>query len=241
MPDTRRHRGPHPRDHQLFAPGLVDALRDATSEYSWLLGHGYAEPSALTLVGNRHGLTARQRKAVQRASASDAAATDRRARRVGLDALAGRRILIDGLNVIIVTESAFSGGLLIAGRDGALRDLASVHGTWRRVEETARAVEALGRVLEEAAVASATWYLDRPVSNSGRLRALLEARAAVHRWPWQVALHDDPDGVLAVARDAVVASADAFVLDRCRDWVDLPAAVVARDIPRAWMLNLRVP
>ena len=66
MPDTRRHRGPHPQDAELFASETHPTLREAVNHLSWLLTRGYAERSSLKLVGDRFGLQERQRRAVMR-------------------------------------------------------------------------------------------------------------------------------------------------------------------------------
>ena len=41
-------------------------------------------------------------------------------------------------------EAALSGGVILAARDGAYRDMASMHGTYRKVAETLPALELLG-------------------------------------------------------------------------------------------------
>src|SRR5687767_6149055 len=71
----------HPTDQTTFPPAVIPRLRVAVDELSWLLGRGYAEDSALTLVGNRHQLDVRQRMAVRRCACSEAVAHARRARR----------------------------------------------------------------------------------------------------------------------------------------------------------------
>ena len=76
MPDSRRHRGKHPDDDALFGDAAAATLRRATSELSWLLTRGYSETAALQLVGDRHALRARARKAVARASCTDDALAD---------------------------------------------------------------------------------------------------------------------------------------------------------------------
>ena len=52
MPDKRTHRGAHPRDAALFASEKIDAIRSAGADFSLLLGKGYADKSALKLVGD---------------------------------------------------------------------------------------------------------------------------------------------------------------------------------------------
>lgn len=236
MPDTRSHRGPAPGDSVLFGADALPALRAAVRELSWLLGHGYADTSALKLVGDRHALTSRQRIAVRRCACTDAQREARLARRLALTALRDRVVHVDGFNALIVGESALSGGIVLIGRDRAHRDLASVHGTWRRVDETPRAIEAIGRALARAAPREVHWILDRPVGNSGRLRALLAEIATTNGWPWSIELDDAPDRAL-VARTGVIASGDAWILDRCSEWVDLPAAVLAEPTP-SWVVDL---
>src|SRR5262245_31343407 len=85
MPDKRTHRTPHPEDARLFAPDTWPALRSAVAELSWLLTRGYAEPSALKLVGDRYNLCVRQRIAVMRCSCTDSARVARLSREIQPD------------------------------------------------------------------------------------------------------------------------------------------------------------
>lgn len=212
-------------------------LRAAAADLGWLYGRGYAEEAALKLVGDRHRLTARQRKAVERAACSDADRERRLRKRLDTRRLGGRQVVVDGFNCIILCESVLSGAPVFHGADGALRDLASVHGTWRRVTETARAIRALGDVLADAAPSSVRWLLDRPVSNSGRLASMLREQAERMDAPWEVVLAEGVDARLAASGD-VVATGDSWILDRCEAWVDLPRAVLEREAPNAWLLDL---
>jgi hypothetical protein len=239
MPDRRKHRGQHPADAQLFSAPALPALRTATSELSWLLGRGYTDTAALKLVGDRHRLTVRQRHAVQRCACSDEARERRAARRLPAspDALAGRAVVIDGFNCLITVEAALSGALVLVARDGAHRDVSSIHGSYRKVVETAEAVRAVGRALERCRAAAARWVLDKPVSNSGRLRALILDEAGRARWDWSVDLAAGADRVVASA-DGVAATSDGWILDRCAAWVDVPGAVLAAEVPDAWVVDL---
>jgi hypothetical protein len=68
----------------------------------------------------------------------------------------------------------------------------------------------------------------------------MEDIAKEYGWPWDVRLADSPDRELATSRDAVIASGDAAVLDRCGAWISLTAAVVPVVAPAAWILDLGV-
>jgi hypothetical protein len=241
MPDRRQHRGPHPEDAALFGtPARVRTLRRAAGDLAWLLGRQYAPTAALTLVGNRYQLHTRHRQALARAVAAPVVARARRQRQVPATALAGQTVAVDGFNQLITVEVALAGGLLLRGHDGALRDLASVHGTYRTMTDTPRALEALGTVLAALHPQAVQIWLDAPVSNAGRLAQQMRALAATHAWPWQVALVPQVDTVLRQS-SAIVTTSDSGILDAPVCWYDLAAAVVAQDVPMAWCLDLNVP
>ena len=245
MPDRRRHRGQHPEDDRLFATAYHDALRTAVAELSWLLTRGYAIHSALKLAGDRYDLTARQRMAVRRSSCSDQSLDHRAATMTTLKASAGQPIGIDGYNLLITIESALSGGLILVGRDGCCRDLASVHGTYRKVEETKPAVELILDLLSDFDIPRVDWYLDRPVSNSGRLKTLIADAIAESgdtfgpSGRWNIELVDSPDTVLASSSHPAGTS-DSAVLDRCAAWLNLAADIIAARVPAALIVDLRI-
>lgn len=232
MPDRRVHRGPHPEDAELFAPASWPRLQAATGDYSWLLTRGYAEPSAIKIVGDRYALNDRQRVAVARSACSDQAFEARRAKCVALEAIRSQPLWIDGFNLLTTIEVALGGGVILAARDGCYRDIASVHGTYRTVEETRPSIELVGQLIHELRPVDCVWYLDRPVGNSGRLRSILLDVARERNWNWRVELVANPDPILSTA-SAIVATADSAILDRCARWANLGREVIARYIPGA--------
>jgi hypothetical protein len=237
VPDRRTHRGPHPEDVRLFAAESHAQLSQAVDDLSWLLTRGYAPDSSLKLVGDRHGLVARQRIAVARCSCSQADGDRRRKHEVTAQALHNQPIKLDGYNVLTSIEAALSGGVILCARDGAYRDMASMHGTYRKVAETLPALELLGTQLAELQTAQCTWYLDRPVSNSGRLKSLMQELAVKNGWPWQVELAANPDALLAESPE-IVATADSMILDRCRWWCNLVRLIIDRHVGQAWIVDL---
>jgi hypothetical protein len=226
MTDRRRHRGPHPQDHVLFQERVWPRLQAATEHLSWLLTRGYAEPSSLKLVGDRFDLTERQRTAVLRGACSDQQLAARRERLLPLPALEGRTVAIDGFNLLTSVEAGLAGGMLLRCRDGCIRDMASMHGSYRKVEETRPAIELVGALLQRLRVGSAIWLLDQPVSNSGRLKQILLEMAHEGGWDWKAELVPDPDAILSEATECVV-TADSGILDRCRAWRHLAGEALA--------------
>ena len=237
MPDKRTHRGPHPSDKQLFAENAILILLEAVADYSLLLTKGYAEKSALKLVGDRFSLTERQRLAVMRSACSDEQLVSRNRRCVAPENLTDKSIAIDGYNALITIEAAMSGGVILKGRDGCFRDLASIHGTYRKVTETIPAVELIGQFLREAGAGQTLWLLDSPVSNSGRLKTLIGELARKNKCDWEVELLLSPDAELKKT-ERIVASSDSAVLDGCGRWVNLAAEIIMQKLPYATVIDL---
>lgn len=237
MPDSRRHRGAHPDDARLFARDQWPALQRGGAELGWLLDRGYALRSALALVGDRHALTQRERLALARSLCSAEQCARRQAHATPLERARDEEVWIDGYNLLITVESALGGGVILAARDGCYRDLASLHGTYREVSETLPALRLIGDALAAWGIARCRWWLDRPVSNSGRLRQLMLDVAAEARWPWDVALEFSPDAVLANA-PAIVATSDSAVLDRCPRWLNAARLIIDQHVPQAEIVDL---
>jgi hypothetical protein len=237
MPDTRRHRGAHPEDQKLFAKDQLPGLRMAVNELSWLLTRDYAIKGAVKLVGDRHGLTDRQRLAISRAACSDRSLKRRAATHLGMEELRGAELVIDGFNLIITLEAALSGAVLLRCRDGCIRDLSSVHGSYRSVEETGTAIQLIGAGLAAIAPHSVGWLLDRPISNSGRLAKLIRELAAQHVWPWTVETAFNPDRELISSRRIVISS-DGPLLDQVERWTNFSRHLIEKDLDSVWLIDL---
>lgn len=237
MPDIRKHRGAHPEDHQLFSDDQLPALRTAVDELSWLLTRDYSMKSAVKLVGDRHALTDRQRLAISRAACSDQSKTRRAGTQIDLEELQATDLIIDGFNLIITIEAALSGGILFLGRDGCIRDLSSVHGSYRSVNETAGAIRLIGESLAALKPGSGAWLLDRPVSNSGRLAKLIRDSAALEGWPWTVETAFNPDReIISSAR--IVITSDGPLLDRVDRWINFNRYLIEKRLDSVWLVDL---
>ncbi len=237
MPDHRLHRGAHPEDVELFAADQWPALQTAAADLRWLLDHGYALRSSLALTGDRYGLSQRQRLAVARCACSREQYERRDAHRVELGVLNGRELWIDGYNLLISIESALSGGVLLLGRDNCYRDMASLHGTYRQVTETAPAAELIGKVTANWGVTKCCWLLDRTVANSGRLKDVLLRTAEASGWAWQIELEFSPDHILSETNE-IVASSDSVVLDHCQQWCNAARTIIETHVPRSRVVDL---
>lgn len=226
-------RGYEPKDIIEFGHEAAEKLNAAAQEMMFLMNRGYDAKSAYTFVGNHHLLSERQRMALARITSTEAALERREQKRL---LQAPESLVLDGFNTIITLEVALSGSLLLEGMDGTIRDLAGLRGSYRIVDKTVRAVELLLGWLEELGVRSALFYLDRQISNSGRLRALLLDRAVNSGIQVQVELHPGVDGVLSRMKNVV--TADAIILDKCDSWFNLNRGLIEKLVSDAWIFRL---
>ena len=139
--------------------------------------------------------------------------------------LKNKSISIDGFNLLILTESILSGGYILKSRDGVYRDMCSVHSTYKPVEKTEISIKLIGRVLNELEVGATNWYLDRPVSNSGKLKSLLLKFSIENNLQWDVSLAFAPDKILAGKEDVIITS-DGWILDNVKQWFNLPEYII---------------
>ncbi len=152
--------------------------------------------------------------------------------------------MIDGFNALTTIEAALGGGVVLLCRDTTYRDIAGIHGTYRKVAETLPALEIMARVLADLSIARVVWLFDRPVSNSGRIRSLVLQIAAEHAYDWSVDLVNNPDGLMKESPE-IIATADSGVLDAGPRWFNLARHVVERGVPfgldcRSWTVRCRI-
>lgn len=118
--------------------------------------------------------------------------------------------------------------------------MASMHGSYRRVEETVPALALIGETLAAVRCGPCHRWLDEPVSNSGRLRGIILNLATERGWSWTVELTSDPDHNLRDSK-RVIATADGPVLDGCGLWCNLACELVTKCFPSAPIVDLREP
>ena len=232
----QRHRGMHLNDKALFGGEQLLRLHDAVYELCWLLDRGYARHSAVQLVGDHHQLNMRQRFAISRAACSSVSRDLRNKKCLPIESIKDQSLVIDGFNLIITIETGIAGGLLLGCCDGCIRDIASIYGTYRQVQETRQAIELMGDVLQSFAPESVLWLFDKPVSNSGRLAVMVRDIAEAHRWNWQAELSANPDQVILGSHKVAITS-DSAILDGIGHWVNLGAYLVTKYFHEAWLVD----
>ncbi len=219
-------RGYVPEDEKFFSDTAMPTLKQAAQDITYLIDHGYPIKNASVFVGNHYTLSERQRLALVRSVSSDKQLAARS--RNELKTLEeGSVVNIDGFNTIITLEVAFSGSPIFRCMDGTVRDLAGLRGTYRLIDKTEFAINAIGKVLNEHKVKKAVFYLDAPVSNSGRLGQRIKECFETDSFETEIIVINEVD--YALKQLGYVVSGDAIILDNCKSWYNLVGEILAKE------------
>ncbi len=224
MKDAKR--GFVPSDEKEFGAEAIPKLRQAAEDVYYLLNHGYPVKGATRFIGDHFMFSERQRLALARTVSPKDNVISRKARET--TDIAGETIYIDGFNIIIGLEIAFSDSMLFKCMDGTIRDLAGLRGTYRLIPETDLAINALLKTLEKQKVSKAVIYLDKPISNSGRLKQKINEIAENMDIEVEVLIEDAVDYELK--SKPLIASGDAIILDAYEKWFNLAKFVIEDSI-----------
>lgn len=235
MPKILR-RGFDEEDYKYFSESNMEKLKVAQEEVQWLLDRGYKIKPVIELVGGHYLLSARQRTALQRTTAPTYQCEKRKGKMLPLDKAKDGCLFIDGFNLIITLETALSKSAVLLGKDGVLRDLAGLRGTYKIIDKTQTALDIIGKTLKELSVPEVKFYLDSPVSNSGRLRAEILRQAEFWGIHTEAELLPNVDSLLSGMERIV--TGDSILLDGCKSWFNLSRKITEEYIKDAWIVNL---
>lgn len=224
-----RNRGKNTGDDALFgSEKQLAKLKMAVQDMQYLLSRGYAEKASSELAGNRYKLKTRQIQAFRGAAASEEQIQNRKHKQLQAAELKDKTVYLDGFNVVILLESLLSGAYLFEGTDGCFRDLSGVHGTYKRVNQTQKALELTAQFFQKTEIHKLIWIFDKPVSNSGRIKQMVLDFAVENKMDWEAELQFNPDQFL-VDNAEISVSSDAWILDHCKTWFNLIGYLITEE------------
>ncbi|OVE69421.1 hypothetical protein CCS79_05525 [Clostridium diolis] len=230
-------RGFVPSDEIEFNEENLTLLKKAQKDIYYLINQGYSIDKSVEFVGNHFLFSARQRLALKRSISSYKDIISRQKRKI-LDTYENSTLHIDGLNIIITLEVALSNSTLIKCMDGTLRDLAGLRGTYKLIDKTDTAIDLIGKRLDKMKIRKAIFYLDSPVSNTGRLKSRLLELLYKYNFDIEVILIPNADVILNKL-DHVVTS-DGIILNTCESWINLAYEIVEEELPSTSYIDFEI-
>jgi len=206
----------------MLSAKLADAVRDLR----FLLNQGYPRDSAVTFVANHYRLKLNERHLLARCVFSRVEVVGHQEKMVSGAKVRGKRLGVDGYNVLITVESILTGRQVVRCDDGFVRDLRAIFGKYRISSVTPRALTAILKIISGARPMEVVMMFDSQMSRSGELAAEVRKRLR------QVGLRGDARTVAGVDFKVrgfdVASSSDRAIIERARAAWDIPAEVLRR-------------
>ncbi|MCK5056086.1 MAG: DUF434 domain-containing protein [Candidatus Aminicenantes bacterium] len=195
---------------------VTGIFKDALQDYLFLLNRGYPEKPAVKLVGDRYRLSSVERIALYRGLTSEEKALRRRAK-ITVDTK-GKKLYIDGYNVLFTLMNYLFGKLIFIGNDGLMRDCGETYGKIENETLFYRAVDLLLDYIGGCKPAVIKIYFDSPVSGSEQHVNGVEKRLEVKKLAGDVLLVKSADEELKEKTEGIIATCDSEIIDNseCR-------------------------
>lgn len=221
---------------------LRPALREAAADYRWLLDRGYPDQPSIKLVGDRYQLTGIERAMLFRGVFSGLDSERRSGlledTRGLLEAGQGKSLIVDGHNVLFTVWNYLNGRPMVRGSDGFIRDIGGTHTRLPHDERFERLAHVLCECLMHSRLTEATILLDEPLPWSREHRATIEKHWNELRETspeagtyGRLTVKTEPhvDAAVAAVSDAVIATSDTGIINRCAaPVVDLGGHIVTQ-------------
>lgn len=216
------------KDEEEFSKKSINKLYKAGEDLRYLLNRSYNIKGSSTFIGNHYLLSERQRLSIVRGISSDKSVENRKAKEIAINKLENQTVNIDGFNTVITLEVALSNSVILNCMDGTIRDLAGLRGTYKIIDKSELAIKLIGNILEKYKIKKAIFYLDSPVSNSGRLKLKILELLKDYNFQVEAKTINNVDTVLE-SSDCVITS-DAIILDKCNSWINLNKEIIKNNM-----------
>jgi len=213
------------------------SLQQAARDFRFLLNRGYPRKAALELVGNRYGLTYGDRHLLHRGVFSDSDSESRLKKKVFIEYIRNKDLVIDGHNVLITIEAGISGWPLVLGDDGFIRDISGLSGSFKKTETTEKAIQSIIRAIKKIKPSQTLLLLDAPISKSGELAEAVRDYLKKENIPGDAMAAKVPESIL-IGFPGVVATSDTAIIDQSKKVLDLAGYILRKDIELKSLIRL---
>ncbi len=201
-------------------------MENAAKDIRYLLERDYPRNSVIRFISDHYRLSNCQRYTLARTVFSSYTVTERRSKKVQCTGLNGKKVLIDGYNVIITLENILKGEITWSADDSFLRDIKGVHRNHSNDRFTTEAVEEMLYFLLHANVVYVIILLDVQMTKSGELAAFIRKRMKELLLSGDARTSPHVDYDLKISNPSyIVASADGVVIDCMKKVIDIPSCI----------------
>jgi hypothetical protein len=202
-----------------------DRLREAARDYRFLLNKSYPQKATIKLVGDRYQLSGQERSVLYRGISSEISASERK---IKIHGNPGNGPLhIDTYNILFTIGNYLAGRPVYISDDGILRDSGELRGRFGNKKIFEHSMILLESFLTSHSRIEYHFYLDAPVSNSGRLASRISNFLAEHEIKGEAVTVMSPDHELVQQAAGLVCSSDSVIMSGVSTGIfDLPRFIL---------------
>jgi len=200
------------------------SLDKSSQDLKYLLDRGYRRTTALNLVVNRYNLSQKQRNLLLRYVFPEKEIRDHRKRLCPPSRLRGKKVVVDGYNVLVTVEAVLEGKDTVLGMDGILRDVKGIFSKYRFRKESRIAIDKILKKLKDYEPSFVLFIFDSQISRSGELAAFVRERLREHKLKGKAETSPHADGDIKKL-NWITLTSDSVIIEKVDRVVDLPAKV----------------
>ena len=210
---------------EVARTGRETAMILAAEDIRHLLSRGYPRTGVIRFVSDHYRLENRDRHVLMRVVVEPGVAALRVRKRISCASIKDKKVMVDGYNVIIATESVISGEPVFLCDDGFIRDIRGVFRNYKNpVEGVCRQVL---ETLSKCEPDSVTFLFDAQISKSGMLARYIRGLLLGYSISGGARTSKHVDFDLKHC-GMIVATGDGNIIDEVRFAVDIPGCILKK-------------
>jgi len=206
---------------------LIEAIRDMR----YLLSRGYKRELAVNFIANRYMLSKDEKAILYRAVYSKLQAAEHKRKIVSPTHIKGKKVAVDGFNVLITIESALMGKKIFLCDDGFIRDTSAIFGKYKFSNLTKLSLELTLNFLKKYKPKFIAFFFDSPISKSGEIAGLTRFLLKKHGIPGDAKAIKQVDKAV-IEQGEIVASSDHIIIERAKHVLDLAGEIIKEKYPQ---------
>jgi len=200
------------------------SLDKASQDLKYLLDRNYNRTTALNLVVNRYDLSEKNRNLLHRCVFPEKEIRAHRKKLCPPRRMRGKKIVIDGYNVLITVEAVLEGKDTVLGMDGILRDVKGIFSKYRFDKNSKTAIGAILKKLKEYNPSFTLFVFDSQISRSGELAAFVRERITEHGLAGDAITSPHADNEIKKL-NCITLSSDSIIIEAVDRVIDLPSKI----------------
>ncbi|MCK5822873.1 MAG: DUF434 domain-containing protein [Bacteroidales bacterium] len=192
---------------------VADNFKNAINDYIYLLEKKYPQKAILKLIGDKYLLSSVERTILFRGITTKNKIISRSTKLASENELFNQTIHVDCYNTLITIGSYLNGSTVFIGNDNFLRDASEIHGKIFRTELYEKSLSLIFYYLKTKNVSNILFYLDKPVSYSGKLCSDINDLLNKEKINGKAQTCESPDFILKNIDFGFCSTSDSIIID----------------------------